>query len=124
MRKRARERDGEEDEGWQRGERGRRGRDKGEGRKQRREECSVTDASGHINFFTDLQKGVRSLLTAYVHVHVCGELIFSCTCIVTYMHMYMFIMDTCCMVEMTVELPQASCLVDHLPRAQRSWWPM
>ena len=44
--------------------RGRRGRDKGEGRKQRREECSVTDASGHINFFTDLQKGVRSLLTA------------------------------------------------------------
>ena len=70
MRKRARERDGEEDEGW---ERERRGRDKGregEGRKQRREECSVTDASGHINFFTDLQKGVRSLLTAYIH----GEL--------------------------------------------------
>ena len=65
MRKRARERDGEEDEGWERGERGRRGRDKGEGRKQRREECSVTDASGHINFFTDLQKGVRSLLTAW-----------------------------------------------------------
>ena len=33
----------------------------GEGEGEEREECSVTDASGHINFFTDLQKGVRMM---------------------------------------------------------------
>ena len=53
MRKRAREKDSVEEEEEERG--GRRER----GRKEKREECSVTDASGHINFFTDLQKGVR-----------------------------------------------------------------
>ena len=55
MRKRARLRDGEEEADTQEGARGR----EGEGKKQRKKECSVTDASGHINFFTDLQKGVR-----------------------------------------------------------------
>lgn len=56
MRKRARERDGDDEDGgsWGR-ERGR----EGESRKQQKRECSVTDTSGHINFFTDLQKGVR-----------------------------------------------------------------
>ncbi|CAI8010282.1 Leukocyte receptor cluster member 1 homolog [Geodia barretti] len=50
MRKRAREKDGVEEE--------ERGGGKERGRKEKREECSVTDASGHINFFTDLQKGI------------------------------------------------------------------
>ena len=53
MRKRAREKDGVEQE--------ERGGGKERGRKEKREECSVTDASGHINFFTDLQKGVRMM---------------------------------------------------------------
>ena len=59
LKKRARDRDGEEgEERWN--ERGRgRGRGGRGGAKERRRECSVTDASGHINFFTDLQKGVR-----------------------------------------------------------------
>ena len=78
MRKRAHERDGEEDEGWEGGRgRGRGRRREGEGRKQRREECSVTDASGHINFFTDLQKGVRRGVLASV-VHIISTL--TCTC--------------------------------------------
>lgn len=55
MRKRARLRDGEEEEVVQERARGR----EGESKKQKRKECSVTDPSGHINFFTDLQKGVR-----------------------------------------------------------------
>ena len=53
MKKRARERDEGEERREERGGR------EGDGRKQRRKECSVTDASGHINFFTDVQKGVR-----------------------------------------------------------------
>ena len=51
MRKRARERDGEV------GELGDGGRC--EGGREEKKECSVTDSSGHINFFSDLQKGVR-----------------------------------------------------------------
>ena len=51
MRKRARERDGEV------GELGDGGRF--EGGREEKKECSVTDSSGHINFFSDLQKGVR-----------------------------------------------------------------
>ena len=51
MRKRARARDGmeEEDSELER-----------ETAKKDKDECSVTDSSGHINFFADLQKGVRA----------------------------------------------------------------
>ena len=74
LRKRARDRDGgESEERWDHRGRGRgrgRGGTRGEGgsRKERRKECSVTDASGHINFFTDLQKGVRLSKPPTIHL--------------------------------------------------------
>ena len=61
MRKRAREREGVE-EGEEEGEGG---GWRERGRKEKKEECSVTDTTGHINFFTDLQKGVRALYHMY-----------------------------------------------------------
>lgn len=65
MRKRARERDGVE-EGEEEGEGG---GWRERGRKEKKGECSVTDTTGHINFFTDLQKGVRALYHICIYVH-------------------------------------------------------
>ena len=71
MRKRARARDREDEDGEDSGL-GREKEREGGSRKQRRE-CSVTDASGHINFFSDLQKGVRISKHLYIlPLHTCN----------------------------------------------------